>query len=616
MSRAIRPIVVLLLGACASIGVHRQSRETWLEASNRSILTTRDVSEVTFNMLRRRGLHEGYKSDPVAALTALQEEMRKTRERALAVAIAELGYLQARRWTNVERRALATTIRYSYAYLFDPELQPEPEEFDAQFRWACDLYATALADLLRVSKREDRERPRRTVEWYGGSSELRVGRNELAWGLDQYDELHVAYDYVVEGLPRPDTRRGFGVPCILRRGWSRQAAQRGVADVRYRFLPPDLAFSATVVARYPDGTSVLHDEQPPLSVEVLDPTRTVAVDIEGERVPLEIDYTTPVATVLSGRSQNIGISALLRGDEYEKKGGLYMFQPYEEGRIVILFIHGLASDPLTWLPLYADLMADETIRTRCQFLFWFYPTGQPIFQSARQLRAALRETYELVDADESDPANDHVLVCGHSMGGILTRSLVVDTGTKLWDVVFDKPPGEFDLPAEELRSIEEALIFEPLPFIRRVIFYATPHRGSPVAQEGIVDWATGRLALPKRTLGSEAAIRRVARPEFRRVGRITGIQSLRQDNPVLVAHADLPISPRVTYHSIIGDREGDGRTDGTDGLVPYESSHVPGAASEIVLKSGHSVQQTPRAAQETRRIVLEHIAAYDAARGR
>ena len=76
----------------------------------------------------------------------------------------------------------------------------------------------------------------------------------------------------------------------------------------------------------------------------------------------------------------------------------------------------------------------------------------------------------------------------------------------------------------------------------------------------------------------------------------------------------IPIAPHVRYHSIIADREAAGRTGGTDGFVPYASSHLEGADSEVIFHSGHSVQQTPLAAQETRRILLEHLAEFDAAR--
>jgi hypothetical protein len=40
--------------------------------------------------------------------------------------------------------------------------------------------------------------------------------------------------------------------------------------------------------------------------------------------------------------------------------------------------------------------------------------------------------------------------------------------------------------------------------------------------------------------------------------------------------------------------------------VAYSSAHLEGMASELVVTSGHSVQQTPKAIEEVRRILLEH----------
>ena len=45
---------------------------------------------------------------------------------------------------------------------------------------------------------------------------------------------------------------------------------------------------------------------------------------------------------------------------------------------------------------------------------------------------------------------------------------------------------------------------------------------------------------------------------------------------------------------------------GSDGVVPYESSHLEGAQSELIVKSGHNVQKTPLGIEEVRRILLEH----------
>ncbi|MEM8882508.1 MAG: alpha/beta hydrolase [Planctomycetota bacterium] len=609
--------IVLLLVACKTIDVTEQNQEEWIKQAKRSILTDVDVSDVTYNMLRRRGLHERYRDDPVGVLAVLREEMYETRARDLAAAIAEVAALQARKWTTLDRRAVMTVVRYSYAYLFDPKLEPAPSPFDAQFRWALDLYTTSLAYLIRDSKQQRLEDIRKQrFPWYGGTARIEPGVNDLRWAPDQFPQLDVALDYVVEGLPRPDHRRGFGVPCILRRSWDRQAALQGRQGTTVRYLLEDLNYSVTYVARLPDGTSVLDEEETRWIIDIYDPTITTHVTIEGIRVPLELDYVTPIALTFANQQQQVGLRALLRQDESEQTGGLYMFQPWVRGKIPVLMVHGLASDPLTWLPLYTDLMANETIRTRCQFAFWLYPTGQPVPASAMQLREAIRGAMELVDPNDADPADQYGVVCGHSMGGLLARMLVIESGMKLWDLAFDHPPEKSPLKPADLQLVRDALIFERMPGIRRVIFYATPHGGSPGASKGLGRFMDSLTKVPQRFSGTARRVRSALRPEFRNVPRLTSVNSLREDNPMLQVINTIPIDPSVTYHSIIGDTRGAGRTDGTDGIVPYSSSHIPGAKTELVLQSGHSVQHTPKAARETRRILLEHIAAFDAAQAK
>ena len=77
---------------------------------------------------------------------------------------------------------------------------------------------------------------------------------------------------------------------------------------------------------------------------------------------------------------------------------------------------------------------------------------------------------------------------------------------------------------------------------------------------------------------------------------------------VVKAAADLPISPRVHYHSIIGNYTPDLEVLlSSDGVVPYASSHLAGADSELVVPSWHSVQETPQAIIEIRRVLHEHL---------
>jgi hypothetical protein len=87
------------------------------------------------------------------------------------------------------------------------------------------------------------------------------------------------------------------------------------------------------------------------------------------------------------------------------------------------------------------------------------------------------------------------------------------------------------------------------------------------------------------------------------------VWSMTPDNPALKALAAIPVSPKVAAHSIIAV-EGDGPVEtGDDGVVSYQSAHIPEAKSELVVRSGHSVQSNPHTVAEVRRILLLHLAA-------
>jgi hypothetical protein len=64
----------------------------------------------------------------------------------------------------------------------------------------------------------------------------------------------------------------------------------------------------------------------------------------------------------------------------------------------------------------------------------------------------------------------------------------------------------------------------------------------------------------------------------------------------------------VTTHSIVAVL-GSGPVSGkTDGVVAYESAHFDGAASEKIVRSGHSTQGDPETILEVRRILREEVA--------
>jgi hypothetical protein len=66
-------------------------------------------------------------------------------------------------------------------------------------------------------------------------------------------------------------------------------------------------------------------------------------------------------------------------------------EPYQPGRIPVVFVHGTASSAGRWGDMVNDLMDDPRICDRYQFWFFTYDTGNPVLYSALLLREALRD---------------------------------------------------------------------------------------------------------------------------------------------------------------------------------------------------------------------------------
>jgi hypothetical protein len=162
-----------------------------------------------------------------------------------------------------------------------------------------------------------------------------------------------------------------------------------------------------------------------------------------------------------------------------------------------------------------------------------------------------------------------------------------------------------------------SLIFEPLPFVQRVVFVATPHRGSYRALGFLGALGSWFVNLPGRLtrLGVELATLQtkglLAGPF---TGIPTAITNMNPSNRFIQTLASMPIVEGVSAHSIIAV-QGDGKPeDGADGVVMYKSAHIDGVASEKVVRSGHSTQGHPETIQEIKRILLEHLQTRDPSR--
>jgi pimeloyl-ACP methyl ester carboxylesterase len=182
---------------------------------------------------------------------------------------------------------------------------------------------------------------------------------------------------------------------------------------------------------------------------------------------------------------------------------------YRPARIPVVFVHGTASSVGRWGDMVNDLLDDPRIRDRYQFWFFTYDTGNPVLYSAMLLRESLRDAVRKLDPAGADPALSEMVVIGHSQGGLLAKAMAVDTGDRMWNAIAYKPIDEIDLSPEQRDLLRRALFFKPVPNVRRVVFVATPHRGSYLTGYSVTELLGRFLTLPVRIVqtGAELATR-------------------------------------------------------------------------------------------------------------
>jgi pimeloyl-ACP methyl ester carboxylesterase len=96
----------------------------------------------------------------------------------------------------------------------------------------------------------------------------------------------------------------------------------------------------------------------------------------------------------------------------EKRGGVYLLEPYDAKKIPVLFIHGAGGTPQDWRYFISRLD-----RSKYQVWVYYYPTGLPIELSAHWLNnfvTELQQRYEF----------DHLAIAAHSMGGLVARRFI------------------------------------------------------------------------------------------------------------------------------------------------------------------------------------------------
>ncbi|WP_406696102.1 hypothetical protein V5E97_34425 [Singulisphaera sp. Ch08] len=621
MSLACLAIVASSLLGWTDITVQPSRGERAHSASYRNLATLDRATDRTLDTIKRYDMSRQYRFGTDRVLSSLVKLARERPEPELVYALAELCWVEGRR-LDKWRKANAIdyyvdSVAYAHDFLTDPELvRPDGQRgSDPRYRTAMDLYNAGLERILRAAQTVGPITPEGSIKLKirGHEQVFRISLANSAWAIDDVDKIILASDYEVSGLISKTYHYGLGVPLIGVR------LADGPTQEETRFYPPEMTFPLTA---YLKPTSRLRDTgsdasaSRECSIELIDPvrTRTVCPPI---LIPVESDYSTPLAYMWSRTDLNrYRWTGLLRPDKALGRANLMLLRPYEPGKIPVVMVHGLISSPLAWIPMINELLNDPSVQQRYQFMLYMYPTGVPIPIASSMLRESLREAQRKYNPDGADPAFDQMVLLGHSMGGLLSHTMTLDSDDKLWQLNTDRPFKEIEGPKEVLDELQGYFFFKPLPFVRRVVFLATPHRGSDLSRSFVGRVSSGLIAYSDHI--NELLMKLVKenpdafdKRKFRRLPTsIETLESISPNTPSILK-AILMMKPRsdVVYHSIIGSLKPGGVDTTTDSVVSYGSAHLDGVESELLVRSDHGVQKDPEAIQEVRRILLKHAAA-------
>jgi pimeloyl-ACP methyl ester carboxylesterase len=340
-------------------------------------------------------------------------------------------------------------------------------------------------------------------------------------------------------------------------------------------------------------------------LEFIDPLNMQRITLNKQVFPLAADFDAPTALLIAReRPERLGLSRVMNPGAYAETTMLCRLQQFDPARTPVIFVHGLQETGASWAPMIDSLRDDPWIREHYQFWFFSYPSGYPYPYAATLFRR------DLDGIERAFPKHKRIVLIGHSMGGLICRLMITDARDKIWRDFFATPPAKTPLASNTRKLLEEALVFNHRQDVQRVIFISTPHRGSELASNWIGRIGAALVRTPRFFTSVYAATKPllVADPAARPLNRMpNSVDTLQPNDRFVEAVNKLPISPGIPYHSIMGDRGRGDTPNSSDGVVPYWSSHLPGAQSELIVNSDHGAQYNPQAIQEVERILKKNL---------
>jgi pimeloyl-ACP methyl ester carboxylesterase len=586
------------LVAVEPLDLHEGYREysDSLLSSGRLSLATRQA----LNLVPEAGV-AGTTAAQLAALGASERIDAATR----AFARSELALRAAQALDGKEptlaRQYYLVAARESARLLFPDGKMTHIDPFDQKYRLASSFYSLAAGRYFLLLMASGRY-------WTGDITETTPASVfNVTFDNDDSDlyayffsNFSLAWGYRIAGLRNRYTRDGIGIPMVARRAPGKSFPLEAYFPAGGYIAP------ITVYLRF--------DSEPAERVRVgLADTRLAEYVCFGRQtLPVAADFTAPYAVQITRDHSRAAVRAALFGDSVPgSRLGLTINAPWDPGKIPLILIHGLASSAEAWRELTNDILGSEELRARYQIIHYTYATNESFLATATRFRHELAAFLAVVKYDPD--VSPKLVLIGHSMGGLLAKSVAVDSGTTLWDTTFRVPVEALHADDAVHRTFEDALLLEPWPSVGLIIFMGTPQHGSDKADGLLGRLSASLLRLPADyvNLTREIGLRdsQELQPDIRSEftsGRMTSVASLSPHNPLMQAYGDLPIVAGIPFYSIMGTATHDAHGRASDGYVTVESARLPGSVSDTLLPIRHGQFDRAAPLNVVYRILREH----------
>ncbi len=397
-------------------------------------------------------------------------------------------------------------------------------------------------------------------------------------GADRIDQLLIADTIKVQrGFCDKSSIPGVGIPVALR-------LQPTASDP---LVPEDgLWVPATVVS---DG----------VNLRLIDSTSRSAIGVR--QTPLAMNFVAPLAKDIHARQREFQrLTAVLNYERFSPRMGIVRVFGFHPKKTPVVLVHGIYSTTNSWNNAINSLMRIPEVREQYEFWVFNYPTGAPIPFLAEELRSAVQQVTQSRAALGAE--REGMVLIGHSMGGLMAKALTQNSGQKQWQAYFKVAPESLPISRSQQAELRAMFFFEPLPEVERAIFVATPHRGAGITGRRSVELIDEVVRTPRDLLEATKVLRK--HPELLTTEGLhlvadfpNSIEHMRPGNSLGELFSELPLNPKVKYHSIIGK---------CDKIVERSSSSIDGVTSEAIIESDHGAQASVTGIEEIARILQAH----------